>query len=116
MNIFEFVFILQLLAAIGIFFVKIYNVMSKGRAYDQRMSWIYFSGYLMCVLLAFIITMVDTSTAFYGIILKLEAWLVLPQVFVLLIELFYNWEQEATRPLRTMGTLDKKVDFSRGIR
>ncbi len=76
MNIYDFLMVLQLLFAIGIFITKFYNVMSSGQAYDMRWSFILFVGYFIAWGLGFTILMMRPEKLLFHVLFKFETWLI----------------------------------------
>jgi len=101
MNVLEFIFIVQFLAAIGITLAKLYNIFSKGEYYGRAMSWVLFIAFGMAWGVGLFIVMLDWSTALYGVLFRLESMLLMLQVVFILFELFYDWGAAVARPFRT---------------
>lgn len=91
MNIYEFVFIVQFVIFIGIFLVKLYNVMSKGRAYDVKVSFLLFILGLFCHAVGFWIFMLKPEELIYWSLIRLENVISLVLVLFFFIELLLSW-------------------------
>lgn len=96
----EVVFFVQFLIVLGIFFAKLWNVLSVGKLYmfktdtgggDSRsmsVCWLLFVGFFLCFGIGMVAFFNDLSLFMSGLFI-LESWLIVPSVLFLVVELFY---------------------------
>ena len=96
MNVYEVVFILALLASIGIFIAKFYNVVRQGKLYTFSTALLLFGGNLITWLFILIVFLNNATTNLYNISFKLISLVLVMQVLFLIIELFYNISSKVT--------------------
>lgn len=90
MELYNGVFVLFLLFALGIFLAKFYNVMHKGEKYDIRWVWILFICYLLTFLVLKVTLMLDPEELFFLQMYRLSTlFLVLVIGFTIAEILFY---------------------------
>lgn len=91
MDAYEFLFIVQLLVFVGLLLVKFYNVISVGRAYDLRWSFVLFVGSLLAYGVGFVVLLLDFEESLYLELFKLETWSLGVVFLFLFVELVYWW-------------------------
>lgn len=90
MELYEVMFIIQFLAAIGIIMAHIFNAMHKGDKWDMKVTWLLAIGFFIAWLVALVTFMLDPEETLYLILFRLETGLFLLNIALLIIHLFYS--------------------------
>jgi len=85
-NINEILFIFHILAMLGMSGFRLYNIMTFGRVYDIKMTFIFFFTSLIVFFIGFAITMTDYLTI-YHLVFKITTFLLIINVLFTFIEI-----------------------------
>lgn len=99
MNVYEVVYIIALLATIGFFIVKFYNVTRRGELYGFATALLIFSGNILAWLFILVVFINNAETNLYNTTFRLVSINLLLQLLFLIIELFYGISNTASKPL-----------------
>lgn len=99
MNIYEVMFMLQLLGVLFIVGSKVYNVMRLGDVINIVWSFLSFIAYFICWGIAAVVFMANPETLFYLMMFKFETWFMLLVVILFLAELFFLWKIIGLKPV-----------------
>lgn len=105
MDIYEFVFIIQLLAFIGILLAKLYNVFSLGQWYDMKISFILFISAVMAFGVGLVISALGYEELLYLTLFTIEGWLLGLHAMLLLTEIFMHWYNTATKRVQAYNAI-----------
>jgi len=94
MTIIEILFLIQFIGIIGISFFKVYNLLSLGKIYNLKASFVLFALFFIMYVIGLCITLTDYTYAIYSILFLFECWLIPVQIFFLLGELAFNGMDE----------------------
>lgn len=95
-NISDVLFITQLLVCVIILLIEFYNVMSSSSAYDARMCWILFVGWIISWFIGLVVVLNNPETMLYHSIFNLETGLWIVNIAFLTIQLFFYMSRAAT--------------------
>lgn len=82
-DLYELLFIMQLIVVISIVFYELYNLMRVSKAYTIMTDFLLFIGFFIPFIIGFMIVMLDTSEYLYHLIFRIEI------IFLLLNVLFF---------------------------
>lgn len=88
-NFLDMLFILQLIAVLGISFYKLYNIMHKATKYDITISILLFIGFFIAWGFGLINIMFNYGSVIYIQIFLLETWFILLNVIFFFIEVVF---------------------------
>ena len=94
MALYETIFLLQFLLALTILGVKLYNLFSKGKIYDLRVSLMLFIGYFIIYAIGFVVMVLNYSNLLILQLFQLEQWFISLNIVFLIAELFFLFMQE----------------------
>lgn len=105
MNVYEIVYIMALLATIGFFIAKFYNVTRRGTLYSFWTALLIFGGNLLAWLFMLVVFINNPETNLYNTTFSLVSINLTLQVLFIIIELFFGLSSTATsieayKPLR----------------
>jgi len=106
MDLYEFIFIIQFLAFIGIFLAKLYNLFSMGQWYDMRIGWILLIGAFLAYGVGFTISMHQQAELGFLSLFQYQIWGLGIHVLLMLAELFVVWYGTATQPIKPYKALE----------
>lgn len=120
MNVYEALFIIQLLVVVGIFLYKLYNIFNAGQIYPISISWLLFIGFFIAYFVGFVVTMTepnilsgDTPTLVYSSVMNLETVLIVPNVIFLIIEYLFFLSVFGKRPVKAYKSKETNVFYAR---
>lgn len=87
MNIYDFLFIVQLLVLIGIFLYKLYNILNIGKIYDYKYGVILFVSFLIAWFVGFAIFMFQPERLIYSILFRFGSFLLAINMLFMIIEI-----------------------------
>lgn len=96
MELYNAVFVLQFLAVIGIFLVKLYNILTNGELYDARAVWLLFIGWCLAYCMGLVVFLLNPTEKLFLVFFQLETWLLVFNIVFLLAELFLIMKSKAT--------------------
>jgi len=79
---------ISFIISLVILLAKVYNVLSVCEWYDIRMAFILFISYMITWLVGLVSVLMDYNTQILVTLFKLQTWLIIVNVIILLIELF----------------------------
>lgn len=100
MDVNEFLFILMILAYLGIFLAKVYNIFTLGKFYDFRMVWILFIGSLLSWGIAMVIKILSYETLTFIYLHNLMSWGLALHVLFLIVEIFFYMQERAAETIQ----------------
>jgi hypothetical protein len=109
MDLYGLFFIIQFLAAIAIIGAMMFNVMSMGKIFDIRYTWLLFSLYFIVWLIGFVIFAGEPEETLYQMLFKLESWLIVMNTLFLIIQQFYYIKEVAQA---NMSRRNSKIVYS----
>lgn len=104
-NIYEIIFVLQLLIFISVFLVKIYNLMCVAKFYDIQKAILFFILAMLAYGVGLVTTLLGHDEWLFSILLQLETWFIVLIVALFLGELFLylsNWGSQIVEPHKPM--------------
>jgi hypothetical protein len=75
---------------LGVIGLKLYNLMSGGKTYDLRMSFLLFAVCVMAFGFGIVIALLEPEELLYTVIFKIETWMLTLNVMTLIIEILMN--------------------------
>lgn len=90
MHIYDFLFIVQLIAAIALFILKLHNVMSRGETYDIKITWLGMILFFMLWLIALVVFLLQPERLIYSVLFQIDTFLLLIMVMFTIIELLFT--------------------------
>ena len=106
MNFYEIMFVLQFLSIILILGYRLWFILSLGKTYDMRMTWLLFIAFFIPYIIGFVIWMTNPEILIYQMLFTFETWLVPFNVLFLFIELFFHISFQAKKPISSYKSID----------
>lgn len=101
----ETFFLIQIIIVLGIFFLKMYNVMKlkimkEDPYYNLVIAIISFIGFIVFYGFGFFTFLINYEETLYSVLFNLESLLLIMVVFFFIVELFYYLASRATEPIK----------------
>jgi hypothetical protein len=94
MSVYDSFFIIQFIFVIGLLLFKFYNILTNMYyhkcLYDDRMSWLGFSLFLICWGVGLVIVNLDFNELLYLTLFQLESWSLILLVGFQVVEVFFT--------------------------
>ena len=90
----------MLLAYVGIFLAKLYNMFTVATWYDKKLTWILFIGSVIAWGIALLIRLHEYDTYIYGTLHDLMSYMLAFQTLFLVAELIMHWYHTAVEPVK----------------
>jgi len=107
MNLYEWLFIVQLLALIVISILKLYNLMNSGEWYDFKISILLFIGFFLFWAIGFVVLNLDhNSGLIYAVIFRIENFLLLLNVLFFITEIIFLVRDSLKKSIKAYKSID----------
>lgn len=104
MNIYEIMFLIQFIVFIGVFLVKIWNVMRIGDFYSFELVWILLIGAGFTFAIGWIVVMGQPEVLIYQVLFRLQSWIWAPMFMLVIAELMFFLKGRANKTIEAYSS------------